>query len=49
MLVKQNAAMALPVAHRAYALETRTVAHSGSAAELQEHPEVRRAYLGKGA
>jgi len=49
LLVEQNAAIALSVAHRAYVLETGTIALSGSAAELQEHPEVRRAYLGEGA
>ena len=43
------AAVALSVAHRAYVLETGRVILSGSAAELQEHPEVRRAYLGEGA
>jgi branched-chain amino acid transport system ATP-binding protein len=49
LLVEQNAAIALSVAHRAYVLETGTVALSGSAAELHEHPEVRRVYLGEGA
>jgi len=49
LLVEQNAAIALSVAHRAYVLETGTIALNGSAAELQEHPEVRRAYLGEGA
>jgi branched-chain amino acid transport system ATP-binding protein len=49
LLVEQNAAIALSVAHRAYVLETGTIALSGSAAELHEHPEVRRAYLGEGA
>jgi branched-chain amino acid transport system ATP-binding protein len=49
LLVEQNAAIALSVAHRAYVLETGTIALSGSAVELQEHPEVRRAYLGEGA
>jgi len=49
LLVEQNAAIALSVAHRAYVLETGSIALSGSAAELQEHPEVRRAYLGEGA
>jgi branched-chain amino acid transport system ATP-binding protein len=49
LLVEQNAAIALSVAHRAYVLETGTVALSGTAAELQEHPEVRRVYLGEGA
>jgi len=49
LLVEQNAAIALSVAHRAYVLETGTVALSGTAAELHEHPEVRRVYLGEGA
>jgi branched-chain amino acid transport system ATP-binding protein len=49
LLVEQNAAIALSVAHRAYVLETGVVALSGTAAELHEHPEVRRAYLGEGA
>ncbi len=49
LLVEQNAAVALSVAHRAYVLETGRVILSGSAAELHEHPEVRRAYLGEGA
>ena len=49
LLVEQNAAMALSIAHRGYVLETGTIALSGSVLELQEHPEVRRAYLGEGA
>jgi branched-chain amino acid transport system ATP-binding protein len=49
LLVEQNAAMALSIAHRGYVLETGTIALSGSAGELQEHSEVRRAYLGEGA
>ncbi|MBI2455304.1 MAG: ABC transporter ATP-binding protein [candidate division NC10 bacterium] len=49
LLVEQNAAMALSIAHRGYVLETGSIALRGSAAELQEHPEVRRAYLGEGA
>jgi branched-chain amino acid transport system ATP-binding protein len=49
LLVEQNAAVALSVAHRGYVLETGRVILSGPAAELQEHPEVRRAYLGEGA
>ena len=47
LLVEQNAAMALSIAHRGYVLETGAVVLSGSAAELQENPEVRRAYLGE--
>ena len=46
LLVEQNAAIALSVAHRAYVLETGSVALTGPAAELSEHPEVQRAYLG---
>ena len=47
LLVEQNAAMALSIAHRAYVLETGTVALSGQAGELAENPDVRRAYLGE--
>ncbi len=49
LLVEQNAAMALSIAHRGYVLETGAIALGGSAVELQEHPDVRRAYLGEGA
>jgi branched-chain amino acid transport system ATP-binding protein len=49
LLVEQNAAMALSIAHRGYVLETGNIALQGSAAELQEHPDVKRAYLGEGA
>jgi branched-chain amino acid transport system ATP-binding protein len=47
LLVEQNAAMALSIAHRAYVLETGLVALAGSAGELAENPDVRRAYLGE--
>ena len=47
LLVEQNAAIALSVAHRAYVLETGSIALQGGAAELSEHPEVQRAYLGE--
>ncbi|MBI4591388.1 MAG: ABC transporter ATP-binding protein [Candidatus Rokubacteria bacterium] len=47
LLVEQNAAMALSIAHRGYVLETGGIVLSGSAADLQENPEVRRAYLGE--
>ena len=47
LLVEQNAAMALAVAHRGYVLETGHIALSGTAAELAENPDVRRAYLGE--
>ena len=48
LLVEQNAAIALLVAHRGYVLETGTVVLRGTAVDLQEHPDVRRAYLGEG-
>ena len=46
LLVEQNAAMALKVAHHAYVLETGEVAMQGPAAELAQSDEVRKAYLG---
>jgi branched-chain amino acid transport system ATP-binding protein len=47
LLVEQNAAMALSIAHRGYVLETGAVVLAGSAAELAGNAEVRRAYLGE--
>jgi len=47
LLVEQNAAMALSIAHRGYVLETGTIALMGTAAELSDNAEVRRAYLGE--
>jgi len=47
LLVEQNAAMALEIAHRGYVLETGVIALTGSAAELGENADVRRAYLGE--
>ncbi|MGH7389515.1 MAG: ABC transporter ATP-binding protein [Candidatus Rokuibacteriota bacterium] len=47
LLVEQNAAMALALAHRGYVLETGTVAFAGTAAALADAPDVRRAYLGE--
>ncbi len=49
LLVEQNAAMALTIAHRGYVLETGSIALEGSARDLAENVEVRRAYLGEGA
>ncbi len=49
LLVEQNAAMALAIAHRGYVLETGAIVLAGSAEALQADPEVRRAYLGEGA
>jgi len=46
LLVEQNVTMALGVISRAYVLEHGGVALSGSARELDAHPEVRRAFLG---
>jgi branched-chain amino acid transport system ATP-binding protein len=47
LLVEQNAAMALAIAHRGYVLETGHIVLSGPAADLADNPEVRRAYLGE--
>ncbi|HEX3349162.1 MAG TPA: ABC transporter ATP-binding protein [Acetobacteraceae bacterium] len=46
-MVEQNAAMALSIAHRAYVLQTGMVVLSGTAAELQQNPLIREAYLGE--
>jgi branched-chain amino acid transport system ATP-binding protein len=47
LLVEQNAAMALSIAHRGYVLETGSIVLSGTAAALGENVDVRRAYLGE--
>jgi branched-chain amino acid transport system ATP-binding protein len=47
LLVEQNAAMALSVAHRGYVLETGRVVLEGSASEVLANPQVRAAYLGE--
>ena len=47
LLVEQNAAMALAIATRGYVLEIGAIALAGTAAELAQNPEVRRAYLGE--
>jgi branched-chain amino acid transport system ATP-binding protein len=47
LLVEQNAAMALAIAHRGYVLETGAVVLSGSATDLADNADVRRAYLGE--
>lgn len=46
LLVEQNALMALRTASRAYVLETGRIVISGSAHEVAQNPEVKRAYLG---
>lgn len=47
LLVEQNAHMALGVAARGYVLESGRLALSGSAQDLLNSPDVRRAYLGE--
>lgn len=46
LLVEQNAAMALKVAHRAYVIEVGSIEMEGPASELASSDEVRKAYLG---
>ena len=46
LIVEQNASLALGIARRGYVLETGRIAVSGSAEELANNDEVRRAYLG---
>lgn len=48
LLVEQNAVATLQIADRAYVMETGEIILEGEAAELLHHPEVKRAYLGKG-
>jgi branched-chain amino acid transport system ATP-binding protein len=47
LLVEQNAAMALQVAHRGYVLETGSVALEGTGKELLRNERVRKTYLGE--
>jgi branched-chain amino acid transport system ATP-binding protein len=46
LLVEQNAAMALAVAHRGYVLETGRVTHADTTEWLRGNPQVHEAYLG---
>jgi branched-chain amino acid transport system ATP-binding protein len=46
LLVEQNVAMAMSIAHRAYVLEQGRVVAHGRPADLLNRPEIRRAYLG---
>lgn len=48
LLIEQNARAALKVADRGYIMETGSISLDGTAAELLDHNEVKRAYLGKG-
>lgn len=47
LLVEQNAKAALKLADRGYVLETGKVIIEGSAGDLLENADVKRAYLGK--
>ena len=47
LLVEQNAAMALQVAHRGYVLETGRIALEGTGKELLGNERVRKTYLGE--
>ncbi|MEN6485770.1 MAG: ABC transporter ATP-binding protein [Syntrophobacteraceae bacterium] len=49
LLIEQNARAALQIVDRGYVLETGKVVLQGEGAELLEHREVQRAYLGKGS
>jgi branched-chain amino acid transport system ATP-binding protein len=46
LLVEQNAAMALSVAHRGYLMENGRVVLEDTTDKLQDHPLVKQAYLG---
>jgi branched-chain amino acid transport system ATP-binding protein len=46
LLAEQNAYAALAIANRGYVLEAGRVVLEGSAGELMQHDEVRRAYMG---
>jgi ABC-type branched-subunit amino acid transport system ATPase component len=46
LLVDQAAVMALSVADRAYVLQSGSIVHSGSAADLRSDPALAEAYLG---
>ena len=46
LLVEQNAALALNLAHHAYLLETGDIVRSGPAKEIREDDAIRRSYLG---
>lgn len=46
LLVEQNAYLALKYANRAYVLQSGNILFSGTAKEISENPEVKKAYLG---
>jgi len=47
LLVEQNAYMALSIAQHAYVLETGAIVLQGTAKEMANNPEVKKAYLGE--
>ena len=49
LLVEQNVTGTLQIADRAYVMETGEIILEGESADLLHNPEVKRAYLGKGA
>ena len=49
LLVEQNARSALPLAHRAYVMQSGEITLSGEARALLADPRVREAYLGEAA
>jgi branched-chain amino acid transport system ATP-binding protein len=46
LLVEQNAVQSLDISHRAYILEHGSIVMAGTAAEIRENPDLKRAYLG---
>jgi branched-chain amino acid transport system ATP-binding protein len=46
LIAEQQVPLALSVAERGYVLENGRIRLSGTSAELDQNPEVRRAYLG---
>jgi branched-chain amino acid transport system ATP-binding protein len=47
LVVEQNAAVALSIAHRAYVLQEGRIVMQGPAASLLDEDHIRRAYLGE--
>jgi len=46
LLVEQNVVQSLEVAQRAYVLDNGAIVLQGSAAEVRDNPDLKRAYLG---
>jgi branched-chain amino acid transport system ATP-binding protein len=46
LLVEQNVVQSLEVAQRAYILENGAIVLAGAAADIRQHPDLKRAYLG---